>query len=306
MSYRRTGMPRAVAAAVCLAALATLPSCAGVSTGSAAHARRDRGWDPPGPRHDPWGPWINEAAALHGIPPEWVRAVMRQESGGRPSAMSPAGAIGLMQVMPRTYAALRARHGLGPDPYKPWDNIMAGTAYLREMHDRFGSPMFLAAYNAGPNRVLDHLRGGRPLPRETRDYLASVAPRLTAGGGSAMAAAGARVPTSRSSASSSLARVGAGQPRPAAVHPDLAWSVQVGAFPTAGDARSVAESAMRAAGGALDGASAAVGEVRGGGGASLYRARVVGVSADAASAACGRLQARGMACVIVPPGGWRS
>jgi D-alanyl-D-alanine carboxypeptidase len=103
---------------------------------------------------------------------------MRQESGGRAGATSPVGAMGLMQVMPGTYDALRRRHGLGDDPYEPRDNIMAGAAYLREMHNRFGAPAFLAAYNAGPERVDAVLAGVTVLPDETVGYLARVAPRL--------------------------------------------------------------------------------------------------------------------------------
>jgi len=92
--------------------------------------------------------------------------------------VSSAGAMGLMQVMPDTYAGLSQRYGLGSDPYEPHDNIMAGTAYLREMYDRFGSPGFLAAYNAGPSRVDSYLAGGGSLPDETVNYVASIAPRL--------------------------------------------------------------------------------------------------------------------------------
>ena len=109
---------------------------------------------------------------------------MRQESGGRlyerdgSLITSSAGAMGLMQVMPRTYDMLRRRYGLGGDPYEPRDNILAGTAYIREMYDRYGSPAFLAAYNAGPDRLEAYLSGGNPLPDETVNYLASVAPRL--------------------------------------------------------------------------------------------------------------------------------
>jgi hypothetical protein len=77
-----------------------------------------------------------------------------------------------MQVMPRTYAELRRRHGLGRDPQDPRDNILAGTAYLREMWACFGVPAAFAAYHAGPARVADHLASGRPLPAETRRYLA--------------------------------------------------------------------------------------------------------------------------------------
>ncbi len=83
--------------------------------------------------------------------------------------------MGLMQIMPATWAALRRRHGLGDDPFDPRDNILGGAAYLREMYDRFGAPGFLAAYNAGPERYAQHL-AGRPLPAETRAYLAMLAP----------------------------------------------------------------------------------------------------------------------------------
>ncbi|WP_431284297.1 transglycosylase SLT domain-containing protein [Humitalea sp. 24SJ18S-53] len=103
---------------------------------------------------------------------------MRQESGGRVSATSPVGAMGLMQVMPGTYAELRSRHGLGSDPYHPWDSIMAGTAYLRQMYDLYGNPAFLAAYNAGPRRLEDYLWSGRGLPAETRNYVARIGPRI--------------------------------------------------------------------------------------------------------------------------------
>jgi hypothetical protein len=88
------------------------------------------------------------------------------------------GAIGLMQIMPDTYAELRARHGFGPDPFDPRDNILAGAAYLAEMRARYGAPGFLAAYNAGPRRYEEHLLRGRPLPSETQDYVARIAPEL--------------------------------------------------------------------------------------------------------------------------------
>ena len=145
---------------------------------AAYRARAARSYPVPGPPEDPWGPHIREAAARHAVPERWIREVMRQESGGRAGATSPVGAMGLMQVMPGTYDALRRRHGLGDDPYEPRDNILAGAAYLREMHDRFGAPAFLAAYNAGPERVDAVLAGATVLPDETVGYLARVAPRL--------------------------------------------------------------------------------------------------------------------------------
>jgi D-alanyl-D-alanine carboxypeptidase len=106
---------------------------------------------------------------------------MRQESGGQEDVISWAGAMGLMQVMPDTYDALRGRYNLGADPFDPHNNILAGTAYLREMYDRFGAPGFLAAYNAGPNRLDLYLSNGTPLPEETVSYVAAIAPLLGPG-----------------------------------------------------------------------------------------------------------------------------
>jgi len=130
-----------------------------------------------------WDGLIDEASRRFGIPRDWVRGVMHQESGGRTSLngrpiTSSAGAMGLMQVMPATFAELTARYGLGGDPYEPRANILAGAAYLREMYDRFGPAHFLAAYNAGPGRVEEHLRSGRPLPNETQRYVQALVPQL--------------------------------------------------------------------------------------------------------------------------------
>lgn len=127
---------------------------------------------------------IAAASQRFGIPEAWIRAVMRAESAGDRSAVSHRGAMGLMQLMPATWAGLRAQHGFGADPFMPQDNILAGTAYLREMLDRFGSvPLMLAAYNAGPRRVEMHLATGQPLPAETRAYVATLAPLLTGDAG---------------------------------------------------------------------------------------------------------------------------
>lgn len=125
--------------------------------------------------------YIAEASRRFGIPQPWIRAVMEVESAGNPRAVSHAGAMGLMQIMPGTWAELREVHRLGNDPFDPRDNILAGTAYLRQMYDRFGSPGFLAAYNAGPARYQEHLDTGRALPRETRNYLAILAPLIADG-----------------------------------------------------------------------------------------------------------------------------
>lgn len=131
-------------------------------------------------RVDPHAAFIAQASQRFGMPERWIRAVIRVESAGNVRAISSAGAMGLMQIMPATWDELRARHGLGTNPYDPRDNILAGAAYLREMFDRYGSPGFLAAYNAGPGRYEEHL-AGRPLPAETRDYVAALIPSF--GGG---------------------------------------------------------------------------------------------------------------------------
>ncbi len=119
--------------------------------------------------------FVSEAAHRFDIPERWIYAVMRIESGGDRRARSAKGAVGLMQIMPETWRDLRHRYGLGADPFDPQDNILAGAAYLRELHDRYGSPGFLAAYNAGPARYERHLATGRPLPNETRVYVAKLA-----------------------------------------------------------------------------------------------------------------------------------
>lgn len=128
---------------------------------------------------DRWHAEIAEASARFGVPVAWIERVMRAESGGhtilggRPIT-SHAGAMGLMQLMPATWMAMRAAHGLGRNPHDPHDNILAGTAYLRAMYDRFGYPGLFGAYNAGPGRYAAHLATGRALPTETRAYLAQV------------------------------------------------------------------------------------------------------------------------------------
>ena len=128
---------------------------------------------------DRWQPHIDEASRKYDVPEIWIRAVMRAESAGctfagdRPIRSS-AGAMGLMQLMPATWEELRLRQGLGQNPDDPRDNVLAGTAYLRELANRFGVPGAFAAYNAGPARYEEHLLLGRPLPPETRRYLVQV------------------------------------------------------------------------------------------------------------------------------------
>ncbi|WP_448659173.1 lytic transglycosylase domain-containing protein [Sphingomonas sp. CJ99] len=128
-----------------------------------------------------WRPYIAEASARFGVPATWIERVMQAESRGRTQLngrpiRSSAGAMGLMQLMPGTWADMRARLNLGTDPDDPRDNILAGTLYLRLMYDRFGYPGLFAAYNAGPKRYADYLAGRARLPSETVAYLASVAP----------------------------------------------------------------------------------------------------------------------------------
>ena len=122
--------------------------------------------------------FVAEAALRFGIPAFWIEAVIHAESRGAVGAVSPKGAMGLMQIMPQTWADLRSRYGLGADPFDPHDNVLAGAAYLRELHDRYGAAGFLAVYNAGPERYEDHLASGRPLPLETQAYVAGLSPLL--------------------------------------------------------------------------------------------------------------------------------
>ena len=129
---------------------------------------------------DPVSAAVAEASRRFGVPEPWIWSVMRVESAGRARAVSHAGAMGLMQVMPQTYAELRSRYGLGPDPFDIRDNVLAGTAYLREMHDRYGTQGMLAAYNAGPGRWEAYVRAGRRLPAETVGYIARLAPEVVA------------------------------------------------------------------------------------------------------------------------------
>jgi soluble lytic murein transglycosylase-like protein len=123
-----------------------------------------------------WDAVVTEASQRFHIPKAWIRAVMRQETGGRTvlaedqPIVSRAGAQGLMQLMPDTYDQMARVHKLGDDPFDPRANIMAGAAYLHWLHAHYGYPKMFAAYNAGPGRVA---QGGR-LPAETRAYVVGV------------------------------------------------------------------------------------------------------------------------------------
>ena len=133
-----------------------------------------------------WDPLIADASRRFGVPADWIRAVMRVESGGRTvladdkPITSQAGAVGIMQVMPGTYDEMAKQYGLGADRYNPHDNVFAGAAYLRWLRDRYGFPDMFAAYNGGPATLEANLRGEQELPKETRNYLASVTSILEA------------------------------------------------------------------------------------------------------------------------------
>ncbi|MFT8851259.1 transglycosylase SLT domain-containing protein [Acetobacter orientalis] len=130
-----------------------------------------------------WSGYIQEASNRFSIPQSWIRAVMQQESGGHQylhgrKIRSVHGAVGLMQIKPDTYSELAQRYSLGSDPYDPHDNIMAGSGYIRELYDRFGSPDFLAAYNCGPQCAENHRSKGTALPGYAKAYMAAISPHL--------------------------------------------------------------------------------------------------------------------------------
>lgn len=131
---------------------------------------------PPAELINRWEPYIKEASARFSIPEKWIRTVIRIESGGRTTCfgrpiVSNAGAMGVMQLEGGTYKEISARNGLGSDPYDVHDNILAGTAYLRELYNRFGYPQLFEAYNAGPGVFEKHIMHGISLPAETENYV---------------------------------------------------------------------------------------------------------------------------------------
>jgi hypothetical protein len=359
----------------CVAILAMLAACAGQGSHTSssqeaaryiAHARGN--YTPPGPPEDPWGPYIREASKRFDVPDLWIRAVMRVESGGNEYRngqliTSSAGAMGLMQVMPETYADLRDRYNLSDDPFDPHENIIAGAAYLREMYDIYGSPGFLAAYNAGPRRLDDYLSNNRALPDETRRYVAMIGPNIVGVypvnrspaeayamnalpidiprgpryGRAVMLASnqggGGRAPTrgpiqvaqlpepprpSAQSAPQQYALVAPppAPPRggfrlipqamaePAPVHHGGSltgnWAIQVGAYSNEGLARSAVGTAREHARVELAVAHPAIAGVHQPHGV-LYRARLTGLSRDAAVQACERLAHNRTSCIVVSP-----
>jgi hypothetical protein len=186
---KRTPMRLGARLSLGCAGLALLAGCA--SGGGAQRAptvgyyeeHAHHSYSPPGPASDPWGPYINEASARFDVPTQWIRQVMRVESGGHEYingqlTVSAAGAMGLMQLEPSTYQEMANENGLGNDPFNPYDNIMAGTAYIHAMYQVYGSPGFLAAYDAGPGRLNSYMNNHSTLPDETVNYVAMIAPNI--------------------------------------------------------------------------------------------------------------------------------
>jgi soluble lytic murein transglycosylase len=116
-----------------------------------------------------YGQFINDAATRYGIDPELIKAVIKVESSFNPYAVSEKGAMGLMQLMPRTAEEMQVR-----SPFEAKENIMGGSRYLRKMLDLFDGNLRLglAAYNAGPNRILEN--GIIPKIPETEQYVKKV------------------------------------------------------------------------------------------------------------------------------------
>lgn len=292
-----------------------------------------RNYAPPGPPTDPWGPYISEASERFHLPELWIRAVMQQESGGRQYrngelTTSSSGACGLMQLLPETYADMRERYGLGPDPYQPRDNILAGTAYLHELYQRFGSPGFLAAYSGGPQRLTQYLTEGRPLTDITIAYVASVGPRIGTGstlasgtrvmvasnspadvlnrqalasaarnGGTSYRAPPAPLPSARPVLATAPVQIAALPPPPSAPG---GWGIQVGAFSTPALAQAAAESVRTHAGAPLGAAHIVVPVTVRADGVILYRARLLGLAPDKAGEVCNTLARDRISCVVVP------
>ncbi|MGQ9371952.1 lytic transglycosylase domain-containing protein [Azospirillum sp. ST 5-10] len=121
-------------------------------------------------------PHITAASQRFGLDPKLIASLIRAESGGDPTAVSRAGARGVMQVMPATYAHMAPRLGLAGDPMDPANNIMAGAGYLRDMMDRYNGDtrLALAAYNGGPTRLDARERDVSRMPAETQAYVKRV------------------------------------------------------------------------------------------------------------------------------------
>ncbi len=141
----------------------------------------------PRQRMERWTPLVQEASRRFNVNGQWIRAVILIESGGRTMLAekrpitSPAGAMGLMQLMPKTWQEMRRAYGLGTDPYDPHDNVLAGTAVLHTLYLQYGYPTMFAAYNDGPGMMAAHAALNQPLPAETTDYVRTIASILSTG-----------------------------------------------------------------------------------------------------------------------------
>jgi hypothetical protein len=269
--------------------------------------------------------------------------------------------------MPETYQELQARYDLGDDPYDPHSNIMAGAAYLREMYDIYGSPGFLAAYNAGPKRLDDYLSNNRGLPDETRRYVAMIGPRIQGSQprvaspaqdyamnvlptdippgpryGRTVQLASSRTPGGRAPSRGPVqvaqlpqppreddtpprAQFAAYVPPPPPPPPQQRggfhlipaanaepipmrrgapasgqWAIQVGAFAGEGQARAAVNAARGEAPEPLGAARTSVASVRQPKG-TLYRARLTGLSREAAVQACQKLSRSRTNCIVLSP-----
>ncbi len=357
------------------AVLAMLSACAGhaptvVNQSREAvryQARARSNYVPPGPAGDPWGPYITEASNRFDVPERWIREVMHVELGGNMYQngrliTSWVGAMGLMQVMPETYDELRTRYDLGDDAYDPHNNILAGAAYLREMYDIYGSPGFLAAYNAGPKRLDDYLSNARSLPDETRRYVAMIGPYVmdshpvnrspaedyamnvlpieippgtrygrpvqvaqsrSAGNGRAASRGAVRVAqlpepprmVSPPRVQSAMAvapppahrgfhLIPSAMAEPIPLHrggpASGGWAVQVGAFGNQSQAHAAAGEAKQRARDPLETGRPIVSTVRQSRG-TLYRARLTGLSREAAVEACQKLTRSRTNCIVLSP-----
>ncbi len=122
----------------------------------------------PAPAQGRYGAIVAKAASQNGLDRNLLSSVIRAESDFHPRAVSPKGALGLMQLMPATARSLAVRN-----PFDPADNVEGGARYLKDLLGKFGNlNLALAAYNAGPGNV--SLYGGVPPFRETRDYIARI------------------------------------------------------------------------------------------------------------------------------------
>jgi hypothetical protein len=134
-----------------------------------------------------WEPLIKKASKRFKVPADWIREVIRLESGGRTMLaehtpmVSSHGAQGLMQLLPATYSEMRTQYRLGANPFDPHDNIFAGAAYLSWLRGKYGYPAMFTAYNDGPGNYEQRTAKGQQFPAETQNYLSAAT--LVLGGG---------------------------------------------------------------------------------------------------------------------------